>query len=89
MLWYHKTQEVNGREVTLEGTFSDSQLKITAFIPKGNCISENVLYEKTINMWAYQDVYAEDIRRKYQGMVVKCEKRLSGLVEKIEIEESL
>ena len=94
MEWFHKDYEINGIQVQLEGTFEKAILRITAFIevdPDDHLADweEHVLYEKAINMWAHQEILAEDILLKYQGMVRKAEKRLSTLVEKHKINKSI
>tara|TARA_R100001244_G_scaffold25113_2_gene25395 strand:- start:61081 stop:61335 length:255 start_codon:yes stop_codon:yes gene_type:complete len=73
MKWYSGTIEHKGHDVLIEGTFTDSVVRITA--------NGYQLYEKAINFWAYQEVNASDIFDKYQGMVRKCEKKVALLVD--------
>ena len=73
MIWYNNRLVVNGKNVIVEGTFIDSIIKITANGYK--------LYEKPINMWAYQEIYAQDIFKKFEGIVRKCEHKISTLVD--------
>lgn len=94
MIWFEQQYDINGIEVQLEGTFDDSVVRITAIVGidpddpvdgwKYHCF-----YEKPVNMWVHQEVLAEDVLAKYQGMVKKCEKKLSALVEKHKINESI
>lgn len=64
---------VNGKNVIVEGTFVDSIIKITANGYK--------LYEKPINMWVYQEIYPQDIFRKFEGTVRRCESKIPTLVD--------
>ena len=89
MIWYEKQDNINGHDVYLEGTYKDSTVKIIAHVETNGEWSEHVLYEKTINMWAYQEVLAEDVLNKYRGMISKAEKKLSFLVEKHNIDKSI
>ena len=90
MIWYNKEYNIENRNVVLTGSFNQSKISIDASIEKSDGSFEDFsLYEKPINMWAYQEIFPEDILRKYQGMVLKCEKRLPTLVEKVKVGESI
>ena len=87
MQWYEKQYDIDGTQVTLEGTFESAVLKIVAVIElddtdAANGWSYKEMYSKPVNMWAYQEILAEDILAKYMGMIRKCEKNLPMLVER-------
>ena len=73
MNWYSNRLVVNGKDVMVEGVFKDSVITITA--------NGYQLYEKTINMWSYQEIYPQDIFKKFEGMVRKCERKIPTLVD--------
>lgn len=79
MKWYEGRYTVDDVEVILSGIFVESQIIISAMIG-GETLKQ--LYRKHVNMWAYQEILAEDVLNKYQGMIKKCEKQLPILVEK-------
>ena len=64
---------MNGKNVIIEGTFIDSVILITA--------NGYELYNKLIDMWAYQEIYAQDIFKKFEGTVRKCERKIPTLVD--------
>ena len=87
MRWFGKQYNINDVIVTLEGTFEDAMLKITAIIEvddtdPANGFKYKELYSKSVNMWTHQEILAEDILSKYMGMIRKCEKNLPMLVER-------
>ena len=73
MKWYNGGFDYDGKTIIIEGTFNDSILRITANGYK--------LYEKPITLWAHQEIYANDILTKYEGMIRKCEGKIPLLVD--------
>jgi hypothetical protein len=73
VIWYSNNLSINGGDIIVEGTFIDSVIKITA--------NDYKLYEKPINLWVYQEIYAQDIMDKFEGTVRKCERKLQLLVD--------
>ena len=93
MKWYEKQHDIDGTLTSLMGTFIDSELKISAVIqlkphpdPKLKTVE---MYVKPINMWAHQEVLAEDILTKFQGIIKKCENRLPALVEQTKLRQRI
>lgn len=86
MKWYERHYTIEDVEVALTGIFVESQIIISATIG-GETLKQ--LYRKHVNMWAYQEVLAEDILHKYQGMIRKSEKQLPILVEKFKISKRI
>jgi len=94
MQWHEKNYDINGTSVTLEGTFEDSMIRIVAIVEIDNTDptdgwSYNEMYSKPVNMWAHQEVLAEDILAKYMGMIRKCEKNLPMLVERVKLNKRI
>ena len=94
MQWYEKQFDVEGTPVTLEGTFEDSILRIAAIIEidpddVADGFKYYCLYEKPVNIWAHQEILAEDILSKYEGMVRKCENKLPSLVERYKLNKRI
>ncbi len=90
MKWYEKQYNINNALVTLTGTFEDSEIKIDALIQtKDGSSNLQTIYKKPINMWVYQDIIAEDVLAKYQGMIKKCEQKLPILIERIELKKRI
>ena len=94
MKWYEKNHDVNGTPVTIEGTFTDSTIKIIAIIEidssdPANGFRYKELYNKPVNMWFHQEVIAEDILAKYQGKIIKLENNLHTLVEREKLDKRI
>jgi hypothetical protein len=80
MRWYSKELSIEGFDVVVEGTFTDSVLKITASYDDKTI----KFFEKPVQMWAHQEILAEDIYRKYQGKIQKIENKQLPLKLKAE-----
>jgi hypothetical protein len=90
MKWFEKDYVIDDTIVLLVGSYEEGKVRIGAWIETNNGSYENtVLYEKPVNMWVHQEILAEDVLAKYQGMLQKCEKKLPTLVEKIKLEQSI
>ena len=80
MQWYHNELTIDGIQVYVDGYFDNSTIRIvsTYDIETEDEIKYYRLdtFEKPIQMWAYQDVLAEDILHKYLGKVKKIESKL-------------
>ena len=88
MQWYTNDLTIDGIPITIEGTYEDSTIRITAILELDptditNGYSHQCLFEKPVNMWSYQDVLIEDILCKYIGKIKKIEHNLSTLVQRI------
>lgn len=70
MRWYENQLVIEGEDVSVEGTFVDSIIKIVATYRDKTIICMN----KPIQMWSHHDILAEDIYNKYQGKIQKFEK---------------
>lgn len=68
MKWYDNEIEVDGGSVTIQGVIEDSVLKIT--------VNDAVKFQKELNMWAYQEILAEDVLAKYEGKIRKIESKI-------------
>jgi hypothetical protein len=93
MKWYEKHHDVDGTLVCVLGTFLESEVKICALIrikpqpePEFKVVT---MYSKPVNMWTHQEILAEDILSKYEGMIRKCENNLSTLVEREKLNERI
>jgi hypothetical protein len=86
MKWYEKQYDIEGTTVCLLGTFIDSEIKISALIkiePQPDLEFKIVeMFVKPVNMWAHQEILAEDVLAKYIGKIKKCENNLPSLVER-------
>lgn len=87
MKWYEKTYNINGTEVLLEGSFEESTIRIVASFwvdpdDVAGGMAWKCLFEKPVNMWAHQEILAEDVLAKYIGKIKKCENNLPSLVER-------
>lgn len=93
MKWYEKQYEIDGSKVCLLGTFVESEVRIDALIklkdqpnPEFKIVK---LYGKPVSMWAHQEILAEDILSKFQGMIRKYENKLPALVERYKLDERI
>ena len=92
MKWYEKHHYINGTLVNLIGLFEDSEVSINAIINvNADPLEFKVvkMYSKPVNMWVHQEILAEDILSQYQGMIKKCENKLSSLVEREKLDKRI
>lgn len=85
MNWYENHYHIEDAIVTLTGSFEESKIIISTNIKLGSSNEFSILYEKPVNMWVDQEILAEDILSRYQGMIKKCEKKLSTLVQRAKL----
>lgn len=93
MKWYEKQYVIDEVLIYIIGSFKDSKIQISALLrveeepdPEFDIVT---IYEKSINLWAHQEILAEDVLAKYEGMIRKCEKKLPFLVEKIKLNKRI
>ena len=92
MKWYEKIHTIDDRHVIMLGHFIESEVTIHAWIQTGlepTAYQIVKLYQNTVNMWAYQEILAEDVLSKYEGMIRKYENKLPSLLEKYEFNERI
>lgn len=68
MKWYDNEIEVDGGVVAVQGVIEDAVLKIK--------VNDDVKFRKELNMWAYQEIIAEDVLAKYEGKIRKIESKI-------------
>jgi len=73
MKWYGEKINIDDRSFTIIGTLEDSVVRIT--------VNDKVFFEKPINMWAYQEILAEDVLRRYEGKVRKIEQKIPDWIK--------
>lgn len=73
MRWYNNNIEVDGETFNVTGDFDNSVVEIK--------VNEKVFFEKSINMWAYQEIFEEDILRKFEGKIRKIESKIPDWIK--------
>lgn len=90
MKWFEKQYDINGVVALIVGSYLESKIMIGAWVEmEDGSYEHSVLYEKPVNMWVHQEILAEDVLAKYQGMIKKCEQKLPILIEKIKLNKSI
>lgn len=84
MQWYENTVVANGIPVLVKGIFreSDHMLLITVEYDFDTETHHLCPWSKTVNLWAHQEILAEDIYSKYLGKIKKIEQNLPTLIGK-------
>lgn len=80
---------IDNTKVTVHATFKDAQLNIYAIVDLPDEVQYLKLYNKIINMWVHQEILAEDVFAKYEGVLRKCEEKLPRLIEQIKLKKCI
>lgn len=85
MKWYENNIDIDGTEVYIKGIYRENDSMVLILYEFDLNDEERgyfCYWSKPVNLWAYQEILAEDVCNKYMGKIKKLENNLPSLIER-------